>query len=132
MTIAVACSSKERAPRGPAAPPPAAEPNGNFTLYVSNQSFDRPAVDISITIDGASVAGRVFDVGNQHNWSSFELNLKPGAHAITAISTRGGAQLETNFTTGARHWAVVDYWCCSNPTDPHFSFTISDRPIGFG
>lgn len=130
------CTSEP--PRQPAQPtletpePAAEEKPGNFTLYVSNQSFDRKTVDIAVAIDGKKVAAQNFEVKNQHNWIDFTIELAAGKHTLQAFSTAGSAQLTINFSTAGRHWAVVNYWCCGEPDDPKFTFDLSDQPLVFG
>jgi hypothetical protein len=104
--------------------------HGNFTLYVSNQSFDIAEVDIRIEIDGLVAVDDTFAVENQHNWVEFVFDLPKGEHVIEAMTERGGARLSRHFTVTKQHWAVVDYWYY--PGEPkHFSFSVSDEPIGF-
>jgi hypothetical protein len=87
--------------------PPPLQPakNGNLTLYVSNQSFDRDTVDIRVLIDGR--------------------------HVIYAESLDGQAILEEHFEVRGNRWAVVDYWCCSDPSEPKFTFMVSAEPLAF-
>lgn len=114
---------------------PRLEPDGNFVLYVSNQSFDMDPVDISIEIDGVRVIERSFEVKDQHNWKEFALQLTPGSHEIRAHSARGAATLTRSFVVDGKHWAVVDFWyndgTSGTPTDPMFTFAIDDEPIRF-
>ena len=117
-------SSKDLGPASTPAP-------GNFRLYVSNQSFDRPTVDIAVFIDGVRVAAREFEVKGQHNWIEFGAELAAGEHELRAVSESGDAELVKTFTSGSKNWAVVDYWCCGEPEDPHFTFHLSDKPVGF-
>jgi hypothetical protein len=85
--------------------------NGNFILFISNQSFATTPVDIRVSIDGTPVVQQYFDVGNQHNWLGFPFMLPPGQHRITATSVKGSASITTNFTIGDRRcWGVLDYW----------------------
>jgi hypothetical protein len=115
------------APREPSVPQ---APDGNFVLYVSNQSFDLPRVDIRIEIDGRVAVDEKFDVEGQHNWLEFRFDLPRGRHTLKAVSTVGDAERSWSFNVKGKHWAVVDYWYY--PGDPkHFSFDISDEPIGF-
>ena len=113
------------------------DPNGQFTLYVSNQSFAISPVDIQVEIDGEVVVREYFDVGNQHNWRAFTLSLPAGKHRLRVSSTRGEAELSEEFDVKGEHWAVVDYWCSpkltrgAGPTPKHFSFTVEDKPIYF-
>jgi hypothetical protein len=134
LALAAACGSGTAAPPlgspKDLAPVPTLPP-GNFHLYVSNQSFDRPTVDIALFIDGVRLAAQDFEVKNQHNWIEFGAELAAGKHQLRAVSDAGETELTQSFTTGALNWAVVDYWCCGEPEDPRFTFTISDQPIGF-
>jgi len=134
LAVTTACTSQPAPPVEDSAPTPAApvaEKEGNFTLYVSNQSFDRETVDISVAIDGKKVVSQLFEVKNQHNWIDFIVQLAAGEHKLQVFSTAGSTQLTKAFTTTARHWAVVNYWCCGEPDDPKFTFDLSDQPIGF-
>ena len=112
----------------------------NVTLHVSNQSFADPDVHITVTIDGAAVADRSFDVGSQHNWIPFELELEPGAHEVVATSDTGATSTFTlDVLDGGHKYAVINYWYY--PPDPKypgatqtprsFDFSQSDEPIYF-
>jgi hypothetical protein len=99
-----------------------------LTLYVSNQSFEDPSVQIAISIDGVVVVDETFAVEGQHNWIAFELDVSPGDHILTATSNTG-AQLTVEFTTkaGQPRWAVVDYWWYpeDGPASSHLTSTTS-------
>ena len=105
--------------------------NGNFVLYVSNQSFALPRVDITIHIDDKEAVSSDFDVGNQHNWVQHTFQLDPGKHKLVAASREGSALLEQGFEVKDKHWAVVDYWYSKQDGKKQFSFVIQDQPIGF-
>ena len=112
------------------------DPDGNFVLYVSNQSFELDPVDIVIEIDGEQIIDGEFEVGNQHNWKRYVLRLTPGRHTLTARSTNGDATLEESFVVNERRWAAVDYWyyteASGSPPEPkHFEFNIYDKPLKF-
>ena len=115
------------------------DPQGNFTLYVSNQSPAADAVDIRIEVDGQMVINEEFDVGDgmlsQHNCKTFKLTLAPGMHKLHVTSTTGEAELSKDFEVTGEHWSVVDYWYAPrsrhNPTPRHFTFHIQDTPIQF-
>lgn len=125
----------------PAAPAMPQDPNGNFILYVSNQSFAVNPVDITIAIDGESAVEADFDVAGghvpQHNWVRHQFALEPGTHTITAASEKGKAALEKQFEITDKHWAVIAYWYYpdnargATPTPRKFSFIIKDEPIMF-
>jgi hypothetical protein len=120
-------ASPREGPIDGATPPPPP-----FTLYVSNQSFEDPNVQITIAIDGVVVVDQSFAVEGQHNWSTFEPDVLPGEHILTAASNTG-AELSVEFTTnaGQPRWAVVDYWWHHEDGPRKFTFHISDEPIGF-
>jgi hypothetical protein len=111
----------------PTPPPPP------LTLYVSNQSFDDPNVQIAVSIDGVVVVDQSFAVEGQHNWITFEPDVPPGDHTLTATSNTG-AELTVEFATkaGQPRWAVVNYWWYPGDGPREFTFDISDEPIGFG
>lgn len=112
---------------------PASAPSGNFVLVVSNQSFARPLVDITIAIDGRQRVGQVFDVKGQHNWITFEFDLRPGPHSLHASSTAGDADLSQAFSTKGLQYALIDYWCCDpSLNEPRFTWTLSNTPFAFG
>ena len=114
--------------------------NGNFILYVANQSFAVNPVDIKVYINGQVAIDQNFDVGKefpQHNWIKFQYSLPKGTHQLKVESIKGKATLETNFEITAKHWAVIDYWYYpkvtggAGPTPRQFKFNIKDEPIGF-
>jgi hypothetical protein len=117
------------------------DPNGNFVLYVSNQSFDINPVDVTIYIDGQRAIQSQFDVkGNrtpQHNWIQHTFRLPAGKHVLKAVSKNGDATLESEFEIKDRHWAAIDYWYYpkvtggSGPVAKSFRFDIRDTPIRF-
>lgn len=112
------------------------DPEGNFTLYVSNQSFAIDPVDIKLSIDNQDVVDQDFYVKNQHkNWRTYRLSLNPGPHILRVESKRGNARLEKTFEVKGRHWAAVNF-NYDRPTDygqttKQFFFHISSKPIGF-
>ena len=105
--------------------------DGNFTLYVSNQSFERDNVDITVLIDGRAAVAADFAVGDQHNWIEFRFRLEDGQHALRVDSLDGDATLERRFVVKGKRWAIVDYWCCDDVSDPRFTFRVSSQPIAF-
>jgi hypothetical protein len=129
----VACGGGTDAVPPIAEGPPPLQPakHGNLILYVSNQSFDRDTVDIRVLIDGRPAVDDEFAVLNQHNWVEFRFSLDDGRHVIYAESLDGQAILEKNFEVKGNRWAVVDYWCCGDPSEPKFTFTVSPEPLAF-
>jgi hypothetical protein len=144
-----ACASAPPQSTRASAPPPAAtpspepsgpgllDPDGNFVLSVSNQSFAIDPVDIVIEIDGEQVIDGDFAVGSQHTWRRHVLRLSPGRHTLTARSSRGEASLEESFVVrDDRRWADLSYGYSTDaygsPPEPkHFEFGIYDKPVTF-
>ena len=127
VVLAGGCGAAEDAP-GPRALPTARD--GNFVLYVSNQSFERPEVDIRIEIDGRTAVDGRFPVEDQHNWVEFRFRLPNGRHTLRAVSRTGEARASWTFTVTGKHWAVVDYWYYAGEPK-RFSFDVSSEPVGF-
>ena len=109
--------------------------DGNFTLYVSNQSFEISRVDIQIKIDGKVVVSEYFHVGNQHNWKPFFFSLPKGTHTLEVRSNQENVNFIKQFEIKDKHWAVVNFWYYPKnhyePIEKHFAFNISDKPIYF-
>jgi len=116
------------------------DPNGNFTLYVSNQSFALPWVDIDVYIDGKLAIVGDFPLGDvfpQHCWIPHRFTLAPGKHIIRAVGANGKARVQKEFEIQGKHWAVLDF-CLSDepatgpaPNRPFFFFLQSDKPPMF-
>lgn len=111
------------------------QPEANFILYVSNQSFDKPKIDISIIIDGKPLVTDTFRVKNQHYWKIYSLNLHTGKHLLKAKADNGAYEIERDFKITVKHWAVLSFWFKNekdeNTRPSGFSFEISDKPYGF-
>ncbi len=112
--------------------------NVDFILYVSNQSYDVSPVDITIYIDDVIVVEGEYEIGDSHNWKSFDFNLLTGKHTIKVESQKGEASLVKNFElTDDMYWAVIDYWQYSENTDgentvvKRFSWLIQNEAIYF-
>ncbi|MBN2588329.1 MAG: hypothetical protein JXA96_00585 [Sedimentisphaerales bacterium] len=110
--------------------------NGNFVLYVSNQSFEINKVDIQVRIDDKVAVSQYFEVENQHNSKKFILSLPKGKHTLKVYSSQEKISLRETFTISDKHWAVIDFWYYPkghyNPTPKkHFTFNIQNEPIYF-
>lgn len=104
----------------------------SFTLYVSNQSFDMPTVDIRVEIDNQLAVSGDFDVEGQHTWVQFDFGLAEGPHHIR-VTTSDVADVvkEETFQMDDRKWAVVSFWYYAagspEPTPPQFSLQVMDE-----
>lgn len=110
-----------------------AEPNANVILYVSNQSFYMPTVDIIVKIDDRIVVEDEFEVRNQHHWTEYAIYLSPGEHTLHATALDSTVEIKRSFKVTGNHWVTVDFWRSKHSKDKSkgLKFDISDRPIGF-
>jgi hypothetical protein len=116
---------------GPSAATTVAPGQATFTLFVSNQSFRNPQVSISVAIDGRRVISQDFEVGDQHNFIEFPLDITPGQRELTA-SADDGTALKAPFAVpeNARRWAILVYGP-GPETSAGFSFNVLDEPPRF-
>lgn len=120
-------------PELPAASSELLNPNGGFTLFVTNQSFAIDPVDVRVEIDGELVVSDYFSVGTQHTVVPFKLSLSKGKHRIRIWSTKGDAQLTTDFELEDHDVGVVTYWYYPkshySPTPRQFDFGTLKGPL---
>jgi hypothetical protein len=120
-------------PKLPAANSKLLNPNGNFVLAISNQSFANSPVDVRVEIDGELVVSDYFKVGSQHTWAGFRLSLSKGKHRIRIWSEKGGAELAEEFEFKNHDLGVIEYWYYPeshySPTSRHFSFRTQKSPL---
>ena len=107
--------------------------DGNFVLYVSNQSYAITPVDITIHIDGKLAVSSDFEVHNQHNWIEYIFDLRLGTHTLVASSETGKAEMIDEFVVSdGSVWAVVDFWYYpDSDSENHFTIQIQSEPIYF-
>ncbi|WP_392542799.1 hypothetical protein [Oryzobacter telluris] len=109
------------------------EEEATVHLWVSNQSFEEPDVELRVSVDGEVVAEQVFDVCGQHMWVPFPLALEPGWHDLVA-TTPGGLRVEGRVEVpemvdpSAVPWVVVSHW---TQDSPHVSVDVGTGLIGF-
>ena len=98
--------------------------DGNFTLYLSNQSPEVSPVDFIVFIDGKQAASVDMDVGSgflhQHTWRKFVYELPAGEHEIKVVSVKGDIVKKKVFQVEDELWCSVSYFY-----DP----TRKSRPI---
>ena len=109
------------------------DPQGSFTLYVSNQSFAISPVDVRVEIDGELVVSDFFPVGTGHSFRSFKLSLAKGKHEIRIWSVRGGAEQAKAFELKDHDVGDIAYWYYPrshyNPTPRKFDFRTQKGPL---
>lgn len=110
--------------------------NGNFVLYVSNQSAAMSPVDITIQIDGKTAVATEFVFGEGpaggHKVVHHAFQLAPGKHKITAVSQKGGVRMEGEIEIKDKHWAYLTYRFQKDGEPKRFTFGIQDGPMVFG
>jgi hypothetical protein len=108
------------------------EKDADLHLWVSNQSFADDPVEITVRVDGVEVVAQSFDVGSQHTWVLFPLDLPPGEHVVTAASDTG-TELRREFRTpkDEDRYAVLDYWNYEDKAGRHFSWSVQPDPVAF-
>ncbi len=111
---------------------------GNFILYVSNQSFDNERIDIKVYIDGLLAVDEIFYVEDQHNWKQYQFNLSEGIHTIKVKSKKGDATYNQAFVIAdGQQWGVLDYWTKKKGSRlqkwlaEYFTFKIYAEPVYF-
>lgn len=109
------------------------DPNGAFTLFVSNQSFAINPVDVRVEIDGELVISDYFPVGTQHTFIPFKLSLAEGKHRIRVWSEKGDAEKVAEFEVKDHDVGVVTYWYYPkshyNATPRKFEFSTQKGPL---
>lgn len=143
ITTATACSPSWRNDNSaPAEIAVAPDGTSDLTLWVSNQSYTDKKVDITVTLDGAVIIDRNFNVGDQHNHIEHRIQLDDGTHILSATTVIDGENVELSeeFTIepNQQRYAGLSYWHYVPTREgdtsfdpPGFSFDIQDEPIGF-
>lgn len=106
------------------------EDDANVHLYVSNQSFEDPAVTMRVRLEDAVVVDQEFEVCGQHNWVSFPLRLEPGWHDLVATTPSGlvvESRVDVPEGPGERY-VVLSHW---TQDTPHLSVDVTAEPVGF-
>lgn len=129
------------APATPAAETAAADsaqPTKKLTLMVRNHNSTVDPVDIKVTLDGRVIIDENFKYGSTIkvgggvevpapglDWKQLPLKLAVGQHQVKAVSARGDAVLETDFTTTDKDgWASLEY-----VDGKKFDWQLSELPI---
>ncbi|MEN8040769.1 MAG: hypothetical protein ABFR95_04630 [Actinomycetota bacterium] len=103
-----------------------------INVFVSNQSYADPLIDVTIEIDGEVVVSDTFDVGNQHDWHEFAVELGLGEHTMIVTSGTGVREAATfTIEEDSPLFAVVAFWGAEEDLDPRFVITFTDTPPGF-
>jgi len=107
----------------------------NLIVYLSNQSQEKPSVDINLFIDGKLMVDIVQDY-QLHGRSRFGFKLKKGKHELKLISQIGETTLEKEFIIAENHWMAISYYFSTGKRGglvkaPVFAFRFQNEPIYF-
>lgn len=101
---------------------------GNFTLYVSNQSLEKPTMAITVTVDGRQVVSTDFQVGDEHRLA---LDLAAGPRRVVARAG-DGTVVDATFTMpeDGERWGVLTFYASAAYYAPHFQWDyLEEEPI---
>ena len=82
--------------------------NPNFTLYVSNQSFEIDSVGIQVDLGGSLAVAGDFDVEGQHSWHEFRFEL-PSVEVEIVARAHGDVLTEKVMVGDEHDYAVINF-----------------------
>lgn len=101
--------------------------NPNFTLYVSNQSFDIDRVGIQVDLAGELAVAGDFDVEGQHTWHQFRFELPADVGIPLEARAHGDVLTDTITVRDAHDYAVINFWSSDESNDePYLDITFFD------
>jgi hypothetical protein len=83
--------------------------NGNFVLFVANQSLDLNPVDIIVHIDEKLAVNREFLCKDGSNEIEFQFQLENGTHKLYSYSKKGNISKDTSFTLPATPYSTIEF-----------------------
>ena len=119
---------------------PESKETANVLLYLSNQSSARPAVTMSVYVDGQLALRRnQRDVmaGGQHGFpDEYKLRLPPGPHTIRVVAEGRKASATAEIVVGSGMVYVDAAYFCPNTCDgdrssESITINVGDEPPGF-
>lgn len=100
----------------------------NYIIMLSNQSFRKPKMKISVFIDGIEIIDQKCNVEDQHKGYYYYFNLE-GEHEITVKSGDGLTQTKRiNFVSGELTWSSIMYWNYEGE-EPQIIHEVQDNPF---
>ena len=84
--------------------------NGNFSIYVSNQSSTLDPVDINVYIDGKPAIKQEFYWLNGSNHLIFQFQLDGEEHRLSATSVNGNISKDTTFNLTITPYSYISFW----------------------
>ncbi len=84
--------------------------NGNFSIYVSNQSPSLDPVDLKISIDGKLAIRREFYFENGETHIRFQFQIEDGNHKLSVSSIKGNISKDTAFTLQTTPYCSISFY----------------------
>ncbi len=105
--------------------------NPNFTLYVSNQSFEIDSVGIQVELAGELAVTGDFEVEGQHSWHEFRFALPAGTEVAIEARAHGDVLTETVVVDDDHDYGVINFWSADETsTTPHLDYFFEDdQPV---
>ncbi|MBA2543122.1 MAG: hypothetical protein H0V17_26005 [Deltaproteobacteria bacterium] len=101
--------------------------NPNFTLFVSNQSFEIDRVGIQVDFEGELAVTGDFDVEGQHSWHEFTFALTPDVDITLEARAHGDVLQATVKVDDAHDYAVINFWSADDSSaSPYLDLTLFD------
>jgi len=100
----------------------------NYVIMLSNQSFRKPKMKITVLIDGVEIIEEKCKVENQHKGYYYYFNLE-GNHEIKVESEDGLIETKIiNFVSDELTWSSITYWNYEEE-GPHLFHEVQDSPF---
>jgi hypothetical protein len=129
--VLLAACSPAYPPKPPAPTLIPQDPNGNFTLYITNESTATVPVDIAISFDGVRAIQDQFGIPGERrtprSYVTYTFQLSPGKHRLTATAANGRTSVSQEFDITGKHWAALTY----GASPKSLRLIVKDSPIGF-
>lgn len=84
--------------------------NGNYSIYVSNQSSTLDPVDLTIMIDGKLAIKQEFYFENGETHIRFQFQIEDGDHKLSVSSIKGNISKDTTFTPQSTPYCSISFW----------------------
>ena len=97
--------------------------NSPLTIVVTNQSFERPTVELVVTLNGQTAVSGKFKVEGQHDFNFYSFDVPAGSHEITVVGGEQKAQATVDVVGRQEpRWLVISYWADQIRTEKFTSY----------
>lgn len=96
-------------------------------IAITNQSFQRPTIELTVQVDGAEAITDTYRVEGQHALHHYEFEAAAGPRTVT-VTSEHGEQATIEVEAGGREpWLYISYRGTEGD-EPFNLRTTSDRP----